>query len=118
MTIETDLSYLREIKIKAGSEIILLPVEKIGCIEAQDNYVLLHTERGRFMERGKLSALAASLPPQQFCQVSRSAVVNLSHVRELRSRVNGAHSVILKNGSLIAITRNLDKLESAIRSSR
>ncbi|MDH4063725.1 MAG: response regulator [Acidobacteriota bacterium] len=52
-----------------------------------------------------LAALARRLDPAQFCQVSRTVVVNLDAVREARPFPDGTGEIFLSNGMSIPVAR-------------
>lgn len=108
--------YLRQVRVTKGDAVLFVPSEQILWIEAQDNYVRIHTSDQVFMERGRISSYEASLDPDQFLRVNRSAIVNVRQILELRSMFKGAYSVILRNGSRISMSRSIEKLEKRLNS--
>ena len=45
------IEFLERVVIKEGSKISILPVESIKWIEAQDDYVMINSEQGRFLKK-------------------------------------------------------------------
>ncbi len=109
-------NYPRRITIKKEDRVFFLPTEQIAWIEAYDNYVRVHTDAEIYIQRGKLSAFEAALDPNEFFRASRSSLVNIKHISELRSMFKGAYSVILRNGARVSMARDLRKLERLINS--
>ena len=57
------------------------------------------SRRGEILRvRGKLAAFEARLEPTQFVRIHRSAIVNLSHVRELSPWFHGDQQIVLSTG--------------------
>jgi two-component system LytT family response regulator len=106
--------YLRQVRVTKGDAVLFVAAEQILWIEAQDNYVRIHTSDEVYMERARISVYEASLDPEQFLRVNRSAIVNVRHIQELRSMFKGAYSVILRNGSRISMSRSIEKLEQLL----
>jgi two-component system, LytTR family, response regulator len=106
--------YLRQVRVTKGDAVLFVPAEQILWIEAQDNYVRIHTDDQVFMERGRISSYEASLDPEQFLRVNRSAIVNVRQIQELRSMFKGAYSVILRDGSRISMSRSIEELEKRL----
>jgi two-component system LytT family response regulator len=106
--------YSRQVRVKKGDSVLFVPADQIFWIEAQDNYVRIHTGSDVYMERGRISSYEASLDPEQFFRVNRSAIVNVRQIQELRSMFKGAYSVILRNGARVSMSRSIDKLEKLL----
>jgi two-component system LytT family response regulator len=103
--------YLERLIIKADGRISFLNVRDIDWIEADDKYVHLHTSKVARMIRQTLSAMESQLDPRKFLRVHRSAIVNVDRIRELHPTFNGEHSIILEDGTRLALSRNYkDKL--------
>jgi two-component system LytT family response regulator len=106
--------YLTRVKVKASDRILFLKVEQIDWIEAADNYVVLHSGKQTHMLREKLSALENALDPERFFRISRSTLVNVHRISELRSMFKGEHMVILADGSRLPMTRGISELEELV----
>lgn len=98
--------------VKSGSRIAWVPPEEIYWIEAADNYVELHLAEKSHLLRDTLNAFEGRLPRGQFVRISRSAIVNKLHVRELQRLFYGGYAVILQNGAKLTLSRRYrDKLK-------
>jgi two-component system LytT family response regulator len=107
--------YLTRLSVKQEDRVLFLKVEDIAWIEASDNYVILHVGRQRFILRERLSALEAALDPDQFFRINRSALINLSYLTELRAMFKGEHTVVLRDGSRLPLTREVQELEDLLK---
>jgi two-component system LytT family response regulator len=54
------------------------------------------------------------LPARNFLRISRAAIVNLDHVRELQPLFRGESVVVLQNGRTIPTTRALRELQEKL----
>jgi two-component system LytT family response regulator len=108
-------SRLRRVTVREAERTVVVPVEEIDWIEAAGNYVLLHVGRENHILRETMSALEAQLPPDLFLRVSRSAIVNLRRVKELRATGGGEHIIILTNNEKIPVTRSPREVEERLR---
>ena len=98
--------------VKSGGRIAWVQPEEIFWIEAADNYVELHLAEKSHLLRETLNAIEGRLPPGQFVRISRSAIVNKLHVRELQRLFYGGYAVILQNGAKLTLSRRYrDKLK-------
>lgn len=92
--------------IKSGGRISVVKTADIDWIGAADNYVELHAGNGTHLLRTTITALAAQLSPDRFVRISRSHLVNLERVKEMRSKPHGDYLILLHNGTTLPGTRN------------
>jgi two-component system LytT family response regulator len=59
----------------------------------------------RFLVRRSIRAPESRLEPRRFARISRSAIVNLDHVRQLRRQPIGAWTVHLTHGTELQVSR-------------
>ncbi len=97
-------NYLERLIIKSNGRVFFLNTAEIFWIEAQGNYVLLHTEEGKHSFREPISSLESKLEPRRFRRVGRSAIVNLEYVRELQTWSRGDYKIVLKNGAQLKLS--------------
>ncbi len=99
----TRLSNENIIKVRVGTKQIMVAVNQIGWIEANDYYANLHTPEGGYLVRQTLRGLEKQLPIC-FIRVHRSTIVNINFVESIKN-VNGKHLVILKDGTSRSISK-------------
>jgi two-component system, LytTR family, response regulator len=92
--------------VRSAGRISFVAPDEIDWIEAAGNYAILHTGAANHMIRETMSALEAQLPDTAFLRVSRSAIVNLQRVKELRATTGAEHEAILTTGARVPITRS------------
>jgi two-component system LytT family response regulator len=91
--------------VKDGSRVVVVPIDDVDHVEAAENYVRLCTTRGEFLHRSTVTALATALDPQQFVRVSRSSIVRLRAVREIRPAGHGDRDLVLDSGAIVRWSR-------------
>jgi len=107
--------YLSHIPIRSGDRIVLVPVLEIDWVEAADNYATLHADGRTHLLRETMATLERSLDPRKFVRIHRSSIVQLDRVRELIPTLHGTLSVVLENGTRLALGRTYrDTLERAL----
>lgn len=94
------------IAVKTTGRIVLLKVADIDWIEAADNYVKLHTGKNEHLHRETLTSLESRLDSKQFVRISRSAIVNVNRIREMRPLFHGEYSVILHDNTRLTLSRS------------
>jgi two-component system LytT family response regulator len=92
--------------VKADGRLRFVALSDIDWIEAADNYVRLHAGSERHLVRETMSGLEARLDPARFARIHRSAIVNLSRIRELQSTFNGEYAVLLDSGAKLTLSRS------------
>lgn len=107
--------YLTRITVKTGEKVLVVKTADIESIESAGNYVAVNIGKECHILRETLSSLETQLNPEQFLRVSRSAIVNLDHIKELQPMFKGEHVIILHNGKRIAMTRGLREVEQALK---
>ena len=91
---------------RRGRRIVLLSPGDILYIVVEDEIVFLHTREERFVSDRTLSELGEVLTPAGFFRVSRSAIVNLDHARELLPWSSGTWKVKLSNKVELDVSRD------------
>lgn len=82
-----------------------LPVERVDWIEADRNYVVLHSGADTFRIRGNLGAVHEALDPRRFVRIHRSRIVNVDRVAEVQPWFNGDCIAILEDGRQLRVSR-------------
>ena len=108
-------AHLTRFSVKIDDRLVFIKVESVDWIEAAGNYLVIHVGKESHLIRETLTALEAKLDPAQFLRISRSALVNLTRVKELQPLFNGEHAVVLENGKHLTMTRGLREVEERLR---
>ncbi len=98
-------SYQAYFTVKTPREVRLLPVAAVGWIEAEGNYVRLHTATGPHLLRDSIGQLAGRLDPRLFVRIHRSTLLNLSQVHTLHPASHGDYTVLLHDGTALTLSR-------------
>jgi two-component system LytT family response regulator len=91
--------------LKNDGRISFLRVTEIDWIEAADYCVRVHAG-GRFhLLRESMRELEARLDPRQFFRIHRSAIVNVSRIRELQPYFHGEFVLVMHDGARLKLSR-------------
>lgn len=83
-----------------------VPLSDVRWIEAEGDYVRLHTADGRsHLLRETMGGLAARLDPSAFVRVHRSTIVAAAALREVRTLGHGDAEVVLDDGTARRVGR-------------
>ena len=92
--------------IRLGGRIVVVKPEEIEWIQGAGNYSELHVGPAVHLLRGSLAELEEQLSPARFIRISRSIIVNVDQIRELRPKSHGDYVVVLRDGKMLSATRN------------
>jgi two-component system, LytTR family, response regulator len=101
--------YRKHITIRQDGRVFLVKTEEIEWIEAERNYVRLYAGKVSYPRREAIGNIEAQLDPDKFRRIHRSAIVNISFIRELRSVTGGDYQIILRNGQELVLSRTYQK---------
>jgi two-component system, LytTR family, response regulator len=90
---------------KSRGRIVFLQVSDIQWIGAEENYVRVCTDAENHLLRETMAHIEERRNPEMFLRIHRSSIVNLQHVKEVRSEPNGDFTVVLINGKKIPMSR-------------
>jgi two-component system LytT family response regulator len=111
---ESESLLQKRLVIKTDGRFLFLDQNEIFWLEAEGNYVQIHTNENPVTVRSGITALEKELAPN-FVRISRSAIVNLNHVREMRPWMRGNYQVIMTDGTKLTLTNGFrDKLNDLI----
>ena len=88
---------IKTLTVKIGDKILLIKLESIIYIEAEDKYVFLHTADGKKrLTDFTIGSLEQKLP-DLFVRIHRSYMINSDHIKEIRRSFNGAFVFVMNN---------------------
>ena len=91
--------------VPARDGVVKVPVSSIDWLQAEDNYVRLHTAGRSHLVRTTLGALEKRLASRDFVRIHRSAVVSVSRIAGLRRLASDSYAVILTSGAQLRVSR-------------
>jgi two-component system LytT family response regulator len=103
-------AYVSRLAVRVGERVYWVRAADIDWVEADGNYLRLHTGTGTpqakvHLIRKPLAALAEALDPAQFARIHRSTLVNIDRIRELRALSDGEYQVLLTDGTKLKLSR-------------
>ncbi|HJQ36239.1 MAG TPA: LytTR family DNA-binding domain-containing protein [Thermoanaerobaculia bacterium] len=83
-----------------------VPLDAIDWLQAEDNYVLIHTADRSYTARQKIGDVETQLDAQRFVRVHRSAIVRIGAVRTVKALTHGDYEVVLAKGTVVRGSRS------------
>ncbi len=97
---------IQRLVVKDGSKVHIIPLEKLDYVEAQDDYIALHSEKRSFLKQQTISSVEAMLDPQKFVRIHRSHIVNLERIARIEPYSKDSRIVVLKDGTQLPVSRS------------
>ena len=91
--------------VKAGSKIRIIPVHEIIFIEADDDYVRIHTADGSFLKKKTMQHFEEVLNQKEFVRVHRSYIVSIPQITRIETSEKDTHEAVLKNNQRIPLSK-------------
>ncbi len=106
---------LERIVVKDGSKITIIPVETLRWIEAQDDYVKIHSEGGKFMKKKTMKFFEDRLDPNMFIRIHRSSIININSIKQMELYEKDSYRVIMKDETKLPVSKTgLQKLKEIL----
>ena len=106
----------RRLIVPTSTGDLVLDVDEIDWIQAEDYYAAVHARGRRHLIRESLASLEQRLDPHRFARVHRSAIVPLDRVREMRTIGGGESVLVLRDGTRVPVSRRRrEQVASLIR---
>lgn len=101
--------------IRSRGRITIVPTRELDWIEAAGNYARLHAGDESHLMRETMTGLEEGLPDTEFVRVSRSAIVRVDRIRELKRLSHGEYTIVLRDGTRVKSSRGYaDRLEELL----
>jgi len=95
---------IKTLTVKIGDKILLIKLDSIIYIDAEDKYVFLHTADGKkHLTDFTIGSLEEKLP-EQFVRIHRGSIINSDHIKEIRKTFNGAFVFVMNNNENTRLT--------------
>lgn len=91
--------------VKTGTKIKIIPVEDIIYLEADDDYVNIHTPGGSFLKNKTMAFFEKTLDATQFVRVHRSYIVRIQEITRIDPYEKDSHLAILKSGDKVPVSK-------------
>lgn len=96
----------QRIVVKDGTRVHVIPLDKLDYVEAQDDYVALHSGGRTHLKQQSIASMEAVLDPSRFVRIHRSAIVNLERVARIEPYGKESRIAILTDGTRLAVSRS------------
>jgi two-component system LytT family response regulator len=96
---------VERVLIRDGSQVHVLPVERIDYVEAQDDYVCFKADGRQYLKDQTMGALEAQLDPARFVRIHRSYFLNIERIAKVELYAKDSRVAILRDGTRLPVSR-------------
>jgi two-component system LytT family response regulator len=91
--------------VRVKNDIKIIPVAEVSYFEAEDDYIAIHTQEGKFLKKMTMKHLEESLDPGKFARVHRSFMINLQAITGIEPYERDTYLVKLRQGQKIPVSK-------------
>jgi two-component system LytT family response regulator len=91
-------------------------VTRVDYVQAQDDYVCIHTEGRELLKEQTLGDLEAALDPSRFVRIHRSYLLNIDRLARVEPASKDSRMAVLKDGTELPVSRaGYQRLEQLLK---
>jgi len=98
--------YMERVVVKIGQKISIIPVNEIKYIEAQDDYVMIYSQKGNFLKQKTMKYFDENLDPNLFFRIHRSFIVNIENIKQIELLEKETYVALLNDGRKLPISKS------------
>jgi two-component system LytT family response regulator len=92
--------------IKKTGKIHVISTDDINYLEAQDDYVMIYTDEGKYLKQQTMKYFENHLDKEQFVRVHRSYIANITCIERIEPYEKTNFILILKDGNKVPVSRS------------
>ncbi|MCK4880468.1 MAG: LytTR family transcriptional regulator DNA-binding domain-containing protein [Bacteroidales bacterium] len=97
---------LHRVVIKKSGKIHVISTSDINFLEAQDDYVMIYTDEGKYLKQQTMKYFEQHLDSQQFVRVHRSYIANITCIERIEPYEKSNFVLILRDGNKVPVSRS------------
>ena len=96
---------LERVLIRDGSQVHVLPVDRIDYVEAQDDYVSFKCEGRQYLKDQTMASIEAAMDPARFVRIHRSYLLNIERIARVELYAKDSRVAILRDLTRLPVSR-------------
>ncbi len=96
--------YWQQVCVRSVGKIETVGLAQVNWIEAQGNYMQLHTQQRSILYRASMSRLEQHLDPQVFIRIHRSTIVRIDQIAKIQIAADNNYQMTLHCGDQVMIS--------------
>ncbi len=97
--------HVERLLVRDGANVHVIGLDQLDYLEAQDDYVAIHSGGKSWLKHATLAELAEGLDPARFVRVHRSYVVPVDRIARLELYAKDSRVAILRDGRELPVSR-------------
>jgi two-component system, LytTR family, response regulator len=111
-----DGKYIDRIAVKDGPNIFIIPADKVRYIEAQDDYVMIYSEDGKYLKQKTMKFYEENLNPRDFIRIHRSYIVSVKEIKQIDLLEKETYQILLSDKKKLPVSKTgYEKLKEILR---
>jgi two-component system LytT family response regulator len=103
--LQTNELKLKRIPVRSGSKIYVLKLEEVKYLEAQDDYIKIHSTKGAFLKQQTMKYMENNLPEEVFVRIHRSYILNINFLNQLEIYDRYGYTAITSDDNKLPVSR-------------
>ncbi len=96
---------LERLLVRDRNQVHVLPLDKVECVEAQDDYIRIVCQGKSHLKTQSLTDLEGRLDPALFVRVHRSWIISLAHLKNIERLAKDSFVAVMHSGQQVPISR-------------
>ena len=96
---------LSRIVIRDGADVHVVQIDRVDYVEAQDDYIAVHTGERTLLKDQTMANLETQLDPRRFVRIHRSFLLNLDRLARLEATGKDTRIAVLRDGRELPVSR-------------
>jgi two-component system LytT family response regulator len=92
--------------VRVKNEIKIIPTAQVVYFEAEDDYIAIHTQSGKYLKKMTMKSLEEAMDPSKFVRVHRSFILNVDQIAKIEPYERENYLVKLLNGGQVPVSKS------------
>lgn len=105
-SVQEEKQLLDRVVVKTGNKIKILKTSQLYYLEAEDDYVRIVAEEGKYLKQATMKYFEQHLPDTEFVRIHRSYLVNVTQIHQVEPLEKTSHVARLKSGDKLPVSKS------------
>ncbi len=108
--------FLDRVVIKDGPKISIVPSDRIKYLEAQDDYVMIYSDEGKFLKQKTMRYFQDHLHPNDFVRIHRSYIASIKRIKKIELLEKETYKIVLEDKTTLPVSKSgYDRLKEIFK---
>lgn len=91
--------------VRVKNEIKIIPTAQVFYFEAEDDYIGIHTQSGKYLKKMTMKVLEEAMDPAKFVRVHRSFILNVNQIAKIEPYERENYLIKLLDGGQVPMSK-------------